>query len=102
MQRNEEFHEACIDASGKVHGASVVAINNGELPTVSFSIAVDSSSQRQGIATRLVQAIMSEFRGEYQLEAWVVNPNMGALLDKLGFSEPYGGWSPNNPYYTLS
>lgn len=95
--REEQFHEACIE-NGQLQGATVLAeYNNAEEPKVRFSVAVSPNARRQGIASRLIASIVNEYGSSYVLEAWVVNPAMVPLLSSLGFDEPHGGWSPNNP-----
>jgi N-acetylglutamate synthase-like GNAT family acetyltransferase len=100
ISRDEMLHEACLSAEGDVLGATVIKISNEERGMVlRFSVAVLEGARRQNIASRLVQSILTDARSidVNVVEAWVVNPAMIPLLDKLGFEEPHGGWSQNNP-----
>jgi GNAT superfamily N-acetyltransferase len=98
---NENFHEAILNSSGHVVGASVVGLTYDEMgTTVRFSVAVSKPFRRQGIARRLIKSIIAEYEDDCEIEAWVVNPIMVDLLNDLGFNEPHGGWSQDNPFFT--
>lgn len=101
----EDLHRVCVTDDGKVLGALAYGFT-GE--TVRFSVAVDPAARRTGIARALVAEAIHYFRAELDemleayalehldLEAWVVNPHMGTLLETMGF-ESDGQWSQGNP-----
>ena len=90
----ERLHEACVSADGKVLGASVIGLESSEprdwddlrRPVYVFSVAVEESARRRGIARALIESLLREFPDtEFLLEGKVVNPHMAALLGQLGF-----------------
>ncbi len=104
ISRNEEFYEACISEDGEVMGASVLSKENHgkEMPKLRFSVAVSPKAQGGGIGRKLVKSIIENNKNEWAIEAWVVNPNMAALLETLGFENQGGGeWSRENPFMEL-
>lgn len=93
----DRFYEACIDKDGEVSGASVISYNDNE-KSLRFSVVVSPEAQGGGIGRELVQNIVRDHKREWKIDAWVVNPNMAALLTTLGFETLDGGeWSQENP-----
>jgi GNAT superfamily N-acetyltransferase len=107
----EEPWLAAVDRRGNVLGAVVARRNDNQMgPVVRFSVAVDESARREGIAYELVQALIDHTeqlakrqQTNIELQAWVVNPHMGTLLEQgHGFDvDGYDGWSPDDPFMRL-
>ncbi len=106
----EEHYLACMDDDGVVLGGAVYGYYEQDFEGVrfTFSVVVDPKARRRGIAGDLVRELEDVARlleDAYELPvkmvAWVVNPNMAKLLDKMGFeSTAYNGeWSREDPYY---
>jgi GNAT superfamily N-acetyltransferase len=105
----EDQYLACIDDDGEVLGGAVFGYSStDDYVRFTFSVVVDPNARRQGIAGGLVNAAeeAAQYAGDgYELpvrmEAWVVNPNMAKLLDKMGFESTAhdGEWSLSEPYY---
>jgi len=104
MSSMEEYLHACMDDEGTVLGASVAGISGQDeesgLSKVVFSIVVDPSSRRRGVAKALVQGVLDVYSDmEVVFEPWVVNPDMARLLENhFGFEPNHGEWSPRSPY----
>ncbi len=106
----EEHYLVCMDDDGVVLGGAVYGYYEQDFESVrfTFSVVVDSKARRRGIAGDLVREledVAKLLEDAYELRvkmvAWVVNPNMAKLLDKMGFeSTAYNGeWSREDPYY---
>lgn len=94
----EKPFEAYLDDRGNVVGASVFGMRDHE---GCFSVVVDNSARRQGVARKLVQSIIDQHRG-VELVPWVVNRDMAKLLESMGFeSDSRNGWSQDNPHMRL-
>lgn len=100
----DNFHEACIDGEGFVHGATVISHDMNheeERSVIRFSIAVESTKRNMGVAKKLIQSIINQYKSHCIVEAFVINPHMVPLLESLGFSSD-GDWSEYNPVMTFN
>lgn len=100
IMMNEEFHEACIDDEGIVHGATVVSNSydeDYEAPVLRFSVAVAQDKRQAGVARSLIESIIQQ-NPLHIIEAYVINPHMVPLLESLGFE---GSWSEYDPIMRL-
>jgi GNAT superfamily N-acetyltransferase len=104
ISSEEEIVLAAI-CGGKVVGAATVGHHNEEgEPVFTFSVAVDSAWQQKGLGRQLVDKAMgiAKSMGAHQFRVWVVNPNMAALLESMGFDADPRGWSLDSPHMELS
>ena len=95
---------ACITPEGDVVGAVFAGLYRAdEGRTVRFSAAVSPRARRQRVAWHLINAMVRHYKNSPvdRLEAWVVNPNMAALLEKMGFDAVDGEWSQDTPHMEL-
>lgn len=92
----EKPHEVAITEDGIVIGGSVLSkempneddYDSGIRSVVRFSIAVDDSYRKLGVATKLIKNIIAQYhRHGTQIQAQVINPLMEELLIKLGFEK---------------
>jgi ribosomal protein S18 acetylase RimI-like enzyme len=97
---------ACFDPEGETVGAVFAGLypagHAGR--TARFSVAVSPRARRQRVASQLVGAMIRHYQRSGsvdRLEAWVVNPNMAALLEKFGFEPVDGEWSQDSPHMEL-
>lgn len=97
LARDEHIFEVCLDAHGRVLGASTAHEMAGEYPEVRFSIAVHPEARRRGVARELAKRVVDAF-GDRELVAWVVNPDVLGLLESLGFSPQSMEWTPDAPF----
>ncbi len=106
----EEHYLACMDDDGVVLGGAVYGYYGHGFEGVrfTFSVVVDPNARRRGIAGGLVsdledvaRMLEDAYEQSVKMVAWVVNPNMAKLLDRMGFESTAhsGEWSPDDPYY---
>lgn len=99
----EEIAFAAI-CGGEVVGAATFGHHQEEGETVfTLSVAVADAWKRKGLGRRLVQKVIDEARayGSGRFRVWVVNPNMVALLESMGFETEGREWTQSSPYMYL-
>ena len=88
--RNKELNDLLIDVAKKeIIGASWISIDDN---IFSFDIAIDSLYQGKGLATQLLDKLMSEYEfqeemhDDLKIELDVINPKLAQILKtKYGF-----------------
>lgn len=102
LMLRESIYTVCINGD-KVEGAlslHTLGMNSitGNI-AVSFSVAVEPDTRRQGIARALLKRALEDFPSDqFDIEVRVINPNIVALLTQMGFLPLDGGqWSPTTP-----
>ena len=103
---DEEPWLVAVTKKGELIGAIVAREEGAWSEKIRFSVAVDEDHRRMGVAINMMQALVEYVetvaaarQTSVELQAWVVNPNMGTLLlEHMEFEEDYPGWSPDNPF----
>ena len=96
--RDETLYEACVSTDKLLYGVTAVAEG---AETTTFSIVVSETARKKGVATRLVESLLSRFLGEAEVRVWVVNPHMAKLLEtRFGFETEGREWSEHEPHMT--
>lgn len=99
----EAFHTFALDGE-EVVGALAFGSEPDEMGVrLTFSIVVEESYRRQGIACQLVKAALEAaqaYPGAF-FRVWVVNPHMAVLLEDMGFEPEGREWSQESPHMYL-
>jgi len=107
LGRNEPITHVCVEGDVVLAALASSLEIEGDPPTSTFSVAVSPTARRAGIARKLITEYMEGVRAqvsEYgapglEVVAWVVNPHMVPLLERLGFDSDCAEWSPDCPHF---